>query len=410
MSTPDNHSPESSLPGQSLPGMFTRCSHCHTAYRISPEALARTRGRVRCRACGSAFDALEHLARTPGTHHVDAERAHTPSPQGTLDLPPPDAPANPPPRIDALTDILAAHADFIEPVEEMDAADDDRTGAPQETAPVSSSEVLDDTDADAAPLEPAVATGPSPDIDSTTPASETGDGETSSLATTTEQPHIADSGASSGAYSNAASSEAATTPRVPSSSEPTFAPTARDTVDPHHPVLDAPTPSFIPTAAMSVEVPRQRTWPRWLAVAVLALLLCAQSIHAEREYLAADARWRPALERICATIGCALPAWHDPAALRLLTRDVRPHPSVPDALLISASFRNDALWAQHWPRLHLRLSDLNGQTIAEREFAPDQYLGMTARDLTIQPDQTASVALEVRDPGKQAVAFEFDFR
>ena len=176
-------------------------------------------------------------------------------------------------------------------------------------------------------------------------------------------------------------------------------------------MLDAPTPSFIPTNTPTLPLePAQRRWPAWLAVPALLLSLGLLSLIAERDTLAADARWRPWLERSCETLPCTLPPWREPAAMQLMTRDVRPHPSVPGALLISASFRNQAQWAQPWPQLDLTLSDLNGQPIAQRQFQPDQYLGIGARESLIQPDQTASVTLEVRDPGKQAVAFEFDFR
>lgn len=383
--------------------MYTRCSHCHSVCEVSPEALALGRGRLQCPRCGRDFDALENLTS-------DAPRAAAPPsvapPQGMLDLAQPDAHEPAPPRTDALVDVLTAHADFIEPLDTAGApepcATDDAgtaplTGTPGDIPTGSPIDPSMDAEADIAPAQD------TPDAHILTPTSgqESHDAPNASGA-----PHEEP-------YPSAPAEEARTATTAGASTlsdDP--GDIARDAVDPFHPVLSAPTPSFIPdtTPTPPVDAPVQRRWPRWLAVAALLLLLIGQSIHAERDLLAADARWRPWLERACASIGCTLPAWHDPAAMRLMTRDVRPHPSVSDALLISASFRNDAPWAQQWPRLHLSLSDLNGQTIAQREFAPDQYLGMTARDLAIQPGQTASVTLEVRDPGKQAVAFEFDFR
>jgi len=172
-----------------------------------------------------------------------------------------------------------------------------------------------------------------------------------------------------------------------------------------------PAPSFardrraLPVAA----VQRGRGW-RWTAIAALTVLLVVQVGLADRARYAGDARTRPWLERLCAVLKCELPPWREPEALRLLARDVRPHPSVPEALIISASFRNDARWPQSWPDLILTLSDINGRAIARRQFLPDEYLGLAARELSIEPGQTASVTLEVSDPGKQAVAFEFEFR
>ncbi len=171
----------------------------------------------------------------------------------------------------------------------------------------------------------------------------------------------------------------------------------------------AQTPSFARTTEPAA-VPTQtsRRWLRPALVVGLGLLLAGQCVVSEHVRLAADAQWRPWLLRACTVLGCQLPDWHDPAALRILTRDVRPHPSVPDALLISASFRNEAPWPQRWPPLELTLADLDGQAIGQRRFSAAQYLGLGVTDDLIQPGQTASITLEVRDPGKQAVAFEFD--
>lgn len=44
------------------PTMHTRCTHCDSAFRISPEDLAAARGRVRCGNCQRPFDALANLS------------------------------------------------------------------------------------------------------------------------------------------------------------------------------------------------------------------------------------------------------------------------------------------------------------------------------------------------------------
>jgi len=46
--------------------MHTRCTHCDTAFRITPEVLSYARGRVRCGQCLRTFDALEHLSEEAG--------------------------------------------------------------------------------------------------------------------------------------------------------------------------------------------------------------------------------------------------------------------------------------------------------------------------------------------------------
>lgn len=156
----------------------------------------------------------------------------------------------------------------------------------------------------------------------------------------------------------------------------------------------------------------RRRWP-WrglLAVAALTLTLAVQVLVADRDALAADPQWRPRIAAVCGVLHCRIPPWREPAAFHLTSRDVRPHPSVPGALLISASFRNDAAFAQPWPRLELSLANLDGESLGLRRFTPAEYLGNAPTTPLIAPGQSASITLELLDPGKRAVAFAFEFR
>ena len=146
----------------------------------------------------------------------------------------------------------------------------------------------------------------------------------------------------------------------------------------------------------------------WLACGVLLASLLVLTLLAGREGLAADARTRPLAEHGCRLLGCTLPDWRDPAAFRMLAHDVRAHPRNADALLVQGGFRNDAPWPQAWPRLVLTLSDAAGRPLAQRAFDADEYLppGHPPR---IGAGQTASVVLAVREPAREAVAFQFSF-
>ncbi len=167
------------------------------------------------------------------------------------------------------------------------------------------------------------------------------------------------------------------------------------------------TPRF---AVTDTPAPRRTiAWGWWIAVAVLALALGLQLMLADRDRLAADAGWRPRLETACGLLGCTLPAWHEPEAFRVTSREIRPHPRVPGVLLVTSSFRNDARWPQRWPVLEVALHDLEGQALGLRRFTAVEYLGNAPESALIAPGQSASATLEILDPGKRAVAFTFDF-
>ena len=149
-------------------------------------------------------------------------------------------------------------------------------------------------------------------------------------------------------------------------------------------------------------------WKSGAAIAGLALLLVLQLLLADRARLAGDARWRPLLANTCGVLGCSLPPWREPGAFSILARDVRPHPSTPGALRVTATFRNDARWPQPWPRIQLTLSDVNGNAVAARDFEARDYLGAAPEQAELRSGQSASIAVDVQEPATRSVAFDFE--
>jgi hypothetical protein len=169
-------------------------------------------------------------------------------------------------------------------------------------------------------------------------------------------------------------------------------------------------PSFARQQARA-QAPKPRLhWSGALAIAALVLALALQLLLAQRAELAADARWRPLVSGLCGALGCSVPAWHEPAALTMLNRNVLPLAERAGALRVSAGFRNDARWAQPWPVLVLSLEDVDGRRVGQRAFAPQEYRrGHRPGDL-IAPGQSAAVQFDVIEPAPRVVAFTFDFR
>lgn len=155
---------------------------------------------------------------------------------------------------------------------------------------------------------------------------------------------------------------------------------------------------------------RERRWP-WVMVCIaLTLLLGAQVAWAQRTMLLTDPVIGGWLRQSCATLGCQLPLVRDVGKLRLVARDVEAHPTVPDALMISATVRNDAPFGQPYPVLTLVLADAHGKRVAMRRLRPSEYLGDSETERAgMAPGATTAIVLEVTDPGRKAVAFEFGF-
>jgi predicted Zn finger-like uncharacterized protein len=153
-----------------------------------------------------------------------------------------------------------------------------------------------------------------------------------------------------------------------------------------------------------------RSWP-WLAGSALLLLtLVGEVLWSDHAAWMNDARARTWLDPLCTKLGCRLPLRRDAATLELLSRDIRPHPSVPGALIISATLRNDAAFAQPFPTVEITLSDLDEKRVAMRRFQPREYLSDTrATRNGLASGASTALVFEVADPGRDAVAFEFKF-
>ena len=162
--------------------------------------------------------------------------------------------------------------------------------------------------------------------------------------------------------------------------------------------------------------PRQRSNRpplRWIIVSLLlALLLAGQATYFMRNELAARYNvMRPWLQTFCNALGCELTPLRDLSQLHIISREVRSHPSIKNTLQISLAIRNTAPFRQPWPTLQLAFSDINGQTIARRSFAPADYLPAGSPLADGMPSQTPIYTnLVLVDPGEKAVNFIFEFK
>lgn len=101
---------------------------------------------------------------------------------------------------------------------------------------------------------------------------------------------------------------------------------------------------------------------------------------------------------------------NDADAVRLVSRDMHPHPSIDDAWIISAVLVNRARGPIAWPRIELRLFDSSQQVVARRRLSPTDYLSAdTDLESGFQPDLLLPVVLEVSVAGSRPAGFSMTF-
>jgi len=120
-------------------------------------------------------------------------------------------------------------------------------------------------------------------------------------------------------------------------------------------------------------------------------------------------------EMICQQIDCRHISMRDPAKIELISRNVYSHPNEKDALMVNVTMKNHAEFAQPYPVLQIHFSDIRGGSVAARRFFPKEYLpkemlaNTTDSQLLLEPDTNMTFTMEIQDPGKHAMTYEFDF-
>ena len=101
----------------------------------------------------------------------------------------------------------------------------------------------------------------------------------------------------------------------------------------------------------------------------------------------------------------------NPDQIQVLSRDMRSHPTRPDALSLSLTIVNRAPRPQAFPGLEVILLDSSGQALISHLFEPGEYLADDADIETgMTPEAYLHINLDLADPGRQAVGFELHFR
>ena len=112
----------------------------------------------------------------------------------------------------------------------------------------------------------------------------------------------------------------------------------------------------------------------------------------------------------CAVLPCELPVLRSVGDISVLEVAVRPHSGTAamEAFTIAAVLRNEASFAQPFPELELRLSNMAGELVAARRFRPEEYLGERHRPGASMPSGTPiPVAVDVHGIPVEAVNVKF---
>lgn len=120
-------------------------------------------------------------------------------------------------------------------------------------------------------------------------------------------------------------------------------------------------------------------------------------------------------DRLCQQVDCKNISMRNPAKIELISRNVYSHPNEKNALMVNITMKNHADFAQPYPIMQIKFSDVRGGNVAARRFLPAEYLPEELQQQDsqqlqlLEPDTNMTFTMEIHDPGKQAMTYEFDF-
>lgn len=142
-----------------------------------------------------------------------------------------------------------------------------------------------------------------------------------------------------------------------------------------------------------------------LGTVVLALLLLAQLVDANRAALSRNLVLGPSLRALYAALGRPVPASGSISAWDVTALNVTSDPQAPGALSITGNLENHADYTQAWPDLRVVLSDQYGEALRARDFKPAEYLPVNQANVQLPGGQAVRFRMDIVDPGPDAVGF-----
>jgi len=363
--------------------MKSRCPNCQTIFRVTPEQVKARAGKVRCGQCQKVFNALDSLIDEPPA-----------APQSILKVEPSSVAATKPalPEANAFAAVLAfpeaanealqaPSPNLAWPEIDDEAVDDFYISEPTQTSPAA----LDfEPDLASISTEPALESIP-PESTIDTVSDTAPDAVSASIpkAVVDTGEHIPERLSESAAHEFSKASglimprETTEIPGYSKWSEGVMA------------------------EPVSLPAEKPTRWPFILVALLLVLALTGQVVFRFRSEIATIMpSLRPVLASASEALGSSLPLPRHVELISIEVSDLQNDPKHGNLLVLNATLRNRAAYAQAYPSLELSLTDTQDAAIARRVFSPAEYLSpKTAANqpFAANADLAVRVWIEARD-------------
>ena len=168
--------------------------------------------------------------------------------------------------------------------------------------------------------------------------------------------------------------------------------------EPEHNLAGQPDPYTLletdPGFAAAEPKPARRR-AAWVAGStLLAFALMTQiAFHYRGEIALLFPETRPVLAELCASLACDVPLPRRAEQISIESSDLQADPTNPSVMVLTATLRNRAVFAQSHPSLELTLTDSQDQPLARRVLGVQDYL---RRDTNVETGFPANSELPIK--------------
>mgnify|MGYP001050127737 CR=1 FL=1 len=145
----------------------------------------------------------------------------------------------------------------------------------------------------------------------------------------------------------------------------------------------------------------------WAAAATLLTLgvLAQGALVFRNEIALSSPQLRPALESLCAGLGCELPLPRHAADIAIESSDIQPDASREAYFTLHATLRNRAEFQQAWPHVEITLTDARDKALVRRVLEPAQWLPADAPKDAFPARGETAIRVAFEAPGVAAAGY-----
>ena len=159
----------------------------------------------------------------------------------------------------------------------------------------------------------------------------------------------------------------------------------------------------------SPSAPVQNRFPFGFLSFILLIVILVQISMVQSEFFTQNTRLQPIFKYLNKTFNLDILGYINLDEIRIVDREIRPHPELQNALELQIIMKNHALVEQAYPSINVTLTSRLGEKIALGKFTKYDYLNKDELNDYFAPSELKHIKLIFSKPQQNPSGFEITF-